>query len=551
MLKKLLLASFLVLSFAAFSLSQNKFEGYNILLDAPENQKATACAIRYVQPSTEIRITDLNPATPMKISSCAGTDSRVVQTGASAVVRASATDYKWCFQGEDKRYRISFTGDQLSGNAQFTYDWIATPETPGIYNIKDFGAVGNGTADDTIAIRSAVTFIATRNGGILQFPEGDFVVTSPIVLPSGVTIQGVGSLATGAPTNNVNQRAASRIRLKGTNRSIFRIGECTERIQIRDIELYGDSNDKTIGIEAVGAYNSSQDFFFERVTFNNFFRGIFVRGLPQTEKHWQFDYIKVVNCRFIYNTDAGIYNNTRNADWKIEGCFFINPRRTATQRADSMTFYHAAQVIIQDTYGGGFANAKGGAFINLIDNSNLTVIGSQTEQMTHSFVYNDPNFPGHGDYSYPITFVNNVFGETIEFKGRRTFISTGNLYSANTFKADPSLRVYSTGDRFCYDGIILGCMGPIAINKFDRATVVMMTAQPSEGQVQGHSTYFGTDVQFGAPVQMPNLAQNQLPAGKPNGSLVYCTNCRRSTTPCQAGGTGAPAMVVGGQWSCL
>jgi len=58
-------------------------------------------------------------------------------------------------------------------------------------------------------------------------------------------------------------------------------------------------------------------------------------------------------------------------------------------------------------------------------------------------------------------------------------------------------------------------------------------------------------VQFNAPVQMPSVKQNVLPAGKLNGSMVYCADCRRSTTPCQAGGTGAPAMVVGNQWSCL
>lgn len=550
MLKKLSFAAFLVLSFAAVSLSQNKFEGYNILLDVPETQRATACAIRYVPPTTEIKITDLNSATPMKVSPCSGAGSNVVQSGSSAVVKTNPSTNKWCFQGEDERYRISFRGDSLSGNAQITYDWIATPETPGIYNIKDFGAVGDGTTDDTIAIKSALAFITTRNGGTLQFPEGDFIVTSPVVLPSGITIQGVGSLLTNAPTNNVNQRGASRIRLKGTNRSIFRIGECTERVQIRDIELYADSNDKTIGIEAVGAYDSSQDFFFERLTFNNFYRGIFVRGLNQTAQAWQFDYIKVKQCRFVYNTDAGIYNFTKNADWKIEGCFFLNPRRTPTQRADSMTFYHGALILIQDTFGGGFAGAIGGAFINLIDNSNLTVMGSQTESMTNSFVYNDPNIQYHGDYSYPITFVNNIFGDPIEFKGRRTFVSTGNLYGPKTFKMVDSVRVYSTGDRFCYDGYIFGCQGAVK-NNFDKATVVMMTGQPDEGQVKGHPTFFGTDVQFGAPVQMPNLPQNQLPAGKPNGSVVYCTNCRRSTTPCQAGGTGAPAMVVAGQWSCL
>ena len=78
-----------------------------------------------------------------------------------------------------------------------------------------------------------------------------------------------------------------------------------------------------------------------------------------------------------------------------------------------------------------------------------------------------------------------------------------------------------------------------------------MTGQPTEGSVKGHPTYFGTDVQFGMPLQMPSFLQNALPNGKPNGSMIYCSNCRRNTTPCQAGGTGAPAMVVANQWSCL
>ncbi len=528
--------------------AQNKFEGYNIILEAPEDQKQPACAIRYVPPTTEIKIVDLNRATPTKISPCSGSTSNLARTNSGFVARASETDFKWCFQAEDKLYQIKFK--DITGK-EVVYNWIATPENPGIYNVKDFGAIGDGITDDTIAIKSALAFVATRNGGTLQFPEGDFVVTSPLVLPSGVTIQGIGSLGTGSPTNNVVQRAASRIKLRGTNTSIFRIGECTERVQIRDIELYAESNDKTIGIEAVGAYNSSQDFFFERVTFNNFFRGIYVRGLPQTDRGWQFDYIKVKNCRFIYNTDAGIYSYTRNAGWKIEGCIFLNPKRTESQKADSMTFWHAGFVLIQDTFGGGFANAKGGIFINIIDSSNVTVIGSQTESMTYSFVYNEPRFPYHGDYSYPITFINNIFGDPIEFRGRRTFVSIGNLYGPRTFITDPSVRVYSIGDRFCYDGNILGCQGAIQQNGFDKATVIMMTAQPDDGSVKGNPTFFGTDVKFGAPIQVPSFKQENLPKDKPNGSLVYCENCQRNTTPCRSGGSGAPAMMVAGQWSCF
>lgn len=556
MLKRFLIPIVFVFIFTSTAFSQNKFEGYNIILDVPENQTAATCTIRYAPPTTDITVTDLNPATPMRVRSCSGTDSKITQTGASATLRASATDYKWCFEGEDQRYRISFRGDQTSGNV--VYDWTATPDARnmGFFNVRDFGARGDGKTDDTIAIQSALAFLATRNGGTLQFPEGDYLVGGipgykGIVVPTGVNIQGVSGIQSNSYTNNVVQRSPSRITLVGANRSIFKIGECTERIVLRDIELYARSNENTAGFEAVGAFTSSQDFYFERVVFNNFFRGIYGRGLPITNKAWQFDYIKLNHCRFMFNRDAGIWNDTLNSDWKIEGSLFINPKRQPGQNADSMHFVRAAAILIQDTYGGGFPQALGGTFLKILTTGNITVLTSQTENMTNSFMLNEPEIAGAGDYSYPITFLNSQFGSPVVFKARGTLVSVGSMYGPNTFTANYLLRVYSTGDRFCYDGGTLGCQG--ATRKFfDQATVVFMTGQPGDfGKLEGYPTYFGTDVQFGSPVQMPSLPQNQLPAGKANGSMVYCQDCRRLTTPCQSGGTGAPAMVVGGQWSCL
>ena len=552
-MKKSLLSFAFVLFLAITVFTQNKFEGYNIVLSAPEDHQTATCAIRYVPPTTDITITDLNPATPMNIRACTGTDSTVRRTGSTFTVRASATNYKWCFQGEDKRYRISFSGDQYSG--RMVYDWVSIENPTGIYNVKDFGAVGDGKTDDTIAIQSALAFLATNNGGILQFTQGDYLVGNApdykgIILPSGVTVQGIGGLHTGASTNNVVNKSPTRITLSGRNRSVFRIGECTEKVAIKDIELAANNSEGTSGFDAVGAYTSSQDTHFENVVFNGFYRGISVRGLPQTNRGWQCDYIKLYRCRFIYNTDAGIYCNTTNAFWKIQGCLFINPRMTPTQNADSMNFERAGGIFIEDTFGGGFPNALGGTYLKILISSNVTVINSQTESMTNSFVLNSQKIPGAGDYSYPITFINNIFGNPVIFNERRNFVSVGNFYEGKTFQAGENVRVYSTGDRFCYDGYTLGCVSGGKSN-FDRATVIFMSGQLGERQVPPHPTFFGTDVQFGAPVQMPSFQQNALPAGKPNGSMVYCANCRRDTTPCQAGGNGSPAMMVNGGWSCL
>lgn len=555
-MKRLFLSFALLLSFAAVIYSQNRFEGYNIILSVPETQRSATCAIRYAPPTAAITISDLNSATPMNLKSCSGSASSLTRSSASTFsLKASPTDYKWCFEGEDKRYRISFAGDQYQ--PAVVYDWIPVPDekTAGTYNIKDFGAVGDGKTDDTIAIQSALAYIASRNGGILHFPEGDYQVGNQpnfkgLALPSNITITGIGGLHSNASTSDLPRKNPTRITLNGANRALFRIGECMEKIALKDIELFATSQQNTVGVEALGAYTSAQDTYFENVTFHSFNRGISAYGLAQTNLNWQFDYIHIDRCRFIFNTDTGIYTNIRNTDWRIQNSLFINPPRTARQKADSMTFERAAGILIDNTVGGGFQGAIGGTFLNILDSGSVLVSHSQTEAMTNTFIYNEQKNPNAGDYSAPVTFLNSAFGDPIIFQARRTFVSTGNIYSANVFKADPMVRVYSTGDRFCYDGYTLGCRGATK-NNFDQATVIFMTGQPDDGQVKGHPTFFGTDVQFGAPVQMPSFSQNQLPSGKANGALVYCSNCRRNTTPCQAGGAGAPAMVVGGEWSCL
>jgi hypothetical protein len=104
--------------------------------------------------------------------------------------------------------------------------------------------------------------------------------------------------------------------------------------------------------------------------------------------------------------------------------------------------------LIQDTAGGGFPNALGGTFLDILDSAGVTIIGSSTEQMTNSLVYNAVQNQYAGDYSSPITMVNSSFGNPIVFNARRTFVSTGSFYSGDTFRADERLRVYSTGDRF-------------------------------------------------------------------------------------------------------
>ncbi len=53
-------------------------------------------------------------------------------------------------------------------------------------SVKDFGAVGDGVADDTAEIQAAID--ALSSGGTVVFPRGSYLISAEIVVGSGVTL---------------------------------------------------------------------------------------------------------------------------------------------------------------------------------------------------------------------------------------------------------------------------------------------------------------------------------------------------------------------------
>jgi hypothetical protein len=62
-----------------------------------------------------------------------------------------------------------------------------------VVNVKDFGAVGDGVADDTVAIQAAINSIGSK-GGLVYFPAGTYLVSSTITISKDKTyLQGQGN----------------------------------------------------------------------------------------------------------------------------------------------------------------------------------------------------------------------------------------------------------------------------------------------------------------------------------------------------------------------
>ena len=59
------------------------------------------------------------------------------------------------------------------------------------FNVLDYGAVGNGIANDTAAIQAAINAAgAAVYGGAVYFPVGEYVVTNTITVPAKVSLYG-------------------------------------------------------------------------------------------------------------------------------------------------------------------------------------------------------------------------------------------------------------------------------------------------------------------------------------------------------------------------
>ncbi|WP_327327026.1 glycosyl hydrolase family 28 protein [Streptomyces sp. NBC_01210] len=57
------------------------------------------------------------------------------------------------------------------------------------FNVRDYGAVGNGSTNDTAAINKAITAANTAGGGIVRFPSGTYESKNTIRMKSNVTLQ--------------------------------------------------------------------------------------------------------------------------------------------------------------------------------------------------------------------------------------------------------------------------------------------------------------------------------------------------------------------------
>lgn len=134
-----------------------------------------------------------------------------------------------------------------------------------LVSVKDYGAVGDGSTDDTTAITNAIA----ANPSI-YFPCGSYKITSKISLSSNKTIQGC------APANHWRGDSGTKIVYYGTDRAIeIKPPNSTgyDTINILDMEINGDNATSTARGLVIDGSNSSayvEGVYTSGLTIKNF-----------------------------------------------------------------------------------------------------------------------------------------------------------------------------------------------------------------------------------------------------------------------------------------
>ena len=107
-------------------------------------------------------------------------------------------------------------------------------------NVKDSGAVGNGTTDDTTAIQSAINTVATAGGGAVYFPPGDYVVNGGLTVAAEKPTRLIGA-GMALNSNGSAPWPTRLIRKTGTTTILSAVGSSPNRVwlEVCDMEFRG------------------------------------------------------------------------------------------------------------------------------------------------------------------------------------------------------------------------------------------------------------------------------------------------------------------------
>ena len=182
----------------------------------------------------------------------------------------------------------------------------------GVHDVRDYGAVGNGVADDTVAVQAAIT---AAGPGVVFFPAGTYIVSN-VTTPGARCFMGEGP--------------GSVIQMK-TGATGYMINCGVYQVQMQDLTLYGGSDVSRKSSQQAGtqsglcltAQQAGINQRLSRLTVHGFnLYGVYF--YDTTNPAARDGGAVVSDCTFYYN-NYGLASVAGKAEyWRVEACHFYH-----------------------------------------------------------------------------------------------------------------------------------------------------------------------------------------------------------------------------------
>ena len=328
------------------------------------------------------------------------------------------------FRGEESGY-TSQTGPSTISPVQRT---LQNKLDESQASVRDFGAVGDGATDDSIAIQRAIDQVFPvsfyTSAGVrrsLHFPAGTYLITTPITVPPYARLYGDGPDST-----IISQQAGSASSVvilrdsAGQTGASFGSGSAVGpfSIEFKDLRLSNTTDETTILV------NSATDIAFTRVKFvgaevNPTTAGTSKALVAITDQISRSGTIYFDNCSFV-NASYAITANGRCNGLTINNSSFevIYKAISLNQRSGNQP--HAVRVV--NSVFGNIANTA----IESLNRSQLTSVGNYYRLRTASGL------------------TDTAAGPIIVFENPYNY-SVNDLFDRNDAAANVHPRIYSSG----------------------------------------------------------------------------------------------------------
>jgi hypothetical protein len=130
-----------------------------------------------------VSLNSLTASTQTIATGKSGTDFNIVSSSSTHTINIPDAS-------TSARGLVTTAAQTFAGDKAFSNNLVVKGPSPHL-NVKAFGAVGNGIADDTTAIQNAINAAASGSGSIVFFPPGVYLA-SQIALIQGISLVGSG-----------------------------------------------------------------------------------------------------------------------------------------------------------------------------------------------------------------------------------------------------------------------------------------------------------------------------------------------------------------------